>query len=163
MVMRVIKLATVTLTITLAAAVVFIALKQPPPIPHYEPPPFEQDAITGIPEVPVNFGYSELDAMGNFTFGIAGVMYQQADGSLNAYFNNPIENVVYLMCEIVSPEGKTLYKSGLLRPGEYVASLNPQSELKNEAVPIEIRIYALEPEHYYSLGTITLDNILQPY
>jgi hypothetical protein len=129
----------------------------------YKPPPFETKAIVGFPEPPESFSYSEINAAGIFTFGMAGAMYQQEDGSLQVYFTNPEENEPYLMCEVVDKEGKTMYKSGLLRPGEYVISLYPVRKLENAVTNIEINVYGLDPEHYYSAGTITLDNILQPY
>jgi len=141
------------------AAVVFAMLYQQP----YKPPPFEPQAATGNPDPPESLGYSIIDAMRTFSFGLAGVMYQQEDNSLQIYFTNPEDNVAYLMCEIVDPGGKTLYRSGLLRPGEYVINLYPVTKLENEAVNIDVKIYALDPEHYYSIGTVTLDNILQPY
>jgi hypothetical protein len=151
--------AVIFITAALTASVVFIFRYQPP----YTPPPFESGAMAGIPEPPEGFGYGEIDAMGSFAFGLAGVMYQQEDGSLRLYFTNPEENEAYLMCEIVDTAGKTLYKSGLIRPGEYVISLYPVAKQENKAVNIEVKIYAFDPEFYYSLGTVTLDNILQPY
>jgi len=150
---------TAVILITALAAATFAASYQPP----YKPSPFEPDAVAGKPEPPENFGYSEIDAAGRFTFGLAGVMYRQEDGSLRVYFSNPEESEAYLMCEIIDPKGATLYRSGLLRPGEYVVSLYPVTKPNHEAVNIEIKVYALDPEHYYSIGMVTLDNILQLY
>ena len=152
-------LSAIILSTALAAAAVFLALYTPP----YTPPPFEPGAVAGVPEPPEGFRYSEIDAMGSFTFGLSGVLYQQEDGSLRVYFTNPEANEINLICEIIDLDGKTLYKSGLLRPGEHVVSLYPVRELENIAIKTEIKIYALEPEHYYSIGTVTLDNVLQPY
>ena len=59
--------AALLLTAALGAVVAFTVLYQPP----YKPPPFEPSAEVGRPEPPKNFGYSEIDAMGNFKFGIA--------------------------------------------------------------------------------------------
>ena len=157
--MQIATLSAIILTVALAVAVVFTVLYQP----SYKPPPFESGAVSGKPEAPASFGYGEIDAAGSFAFGLAGVMYQQEDGSLRIYFSNPEENEAYLMCEVAEMSGKALYRSGLLRPGEHVVSLNPETKLDNEAINIEVKVYALDPEHYYSLGTVTLDNILQPY
>ena len=156
---RALVLAVLILTTALVVVVVATQLYKPP----YNPPPFETDAVAGRPEPPDNYGYSEINAAGNFRFGLASVMYQQENGSLRIYFTNPEENVAYLMCEVVDQEGKVLYKSGLLRPGEHLVSLNPVKKLENKAMRIEIKIYALDPEYYYSIGTVTLDNTLQPY
>ena len=147
-------------TILLAAAFVFLYAYEPP----YKPPPFEPEANIGAPIPPDNMGYTELDAMGRFTFGIASNIYQQEDGSLKLYLTNKGDNEIYLMCEVIDiAKERTLYRSGLLRPGEYVESLYPIRKLKNEAVMVEICVYALSPEDYVSIGTITLDNVLQPF
>ena len=143
-----------------AAAAAYAMLYQP----SYRPPPFEPGAAAGTPAPPEGFGYGEIDAMGSFKFGLAGVMYQQEDGALRIYFTNPEENEAYLMCEVADPGGAALYRSGLLRPGEYVESLRPaRKRPENEAISVEVKIYALDPEHYYSVGMVTLDNVLQPY
>jgi len=44
-----------------------------------------------------------------------------------------------------------------------VEKLYPLKPVKNEAVDIEINVYALELENYVSVGMVTLDNILQPH
>ena len=146
-------------TVMLAAAVIF-AIRHTPP---YKPPPFEKTAIRGVPNPNGDMGYSEIDAMGKFKFSLAAVMYQQSDGSLLVYFTNPEINSVYLMCEINGKNGAALYKSGLIRPGEYVERLKPAGAIKNEAVEIKINVYAFNPENFQSAGTAALNNILQPY
>ena len=161
------SLAVIIPTAVLAVAIVCVALYQPlyqlHSKPQYEPPPFEPGAVLGRPEAPDSFGYGEIDAAGSFAFGLAGVMYQQEDGSLRVYFRNPEDNKAYLMCEVVGYDGETLYRSGLLRPGEHVVSLSPKTRLDNVAKSIEVKVYALDLVHYYSIGTVTLDNTLQPY
>jgi acylphosphatase len=152
-----------TIAAALSGAAAIAPLFQSSNNQQYKPPPFELSAVAGMPAPPEGFGYSEIDAMGSFTFGLAGVIYQQEDGSLRIYFANPEKNEAYMMCEVVGPDGNTLYKSGLLRPGEYVASLNPVIKLENKAVNVEVKVYALDPEQFYSIGTVTLDNVLQAY
>jgi len=144
----------------LTAAVIWFYLYEPP----YQPPPFESEAVQGIPDPPQNMGYGQIDALGKFTFGIIGVMYRQKDGSLKLYLTNHEENEAYLMCEVIDIENKKiLYRSGLLKPGEYVESLYPLKKMKNEAIQIEVNVYALDLESYISLGSVTLDNLLQPF
>jgi hypothetical protein len=88
----------------------------------------------------------------------------QEDGSLFVYFTNVEENDVRMMCEIVQ-EGTeiTLYKSGVLNPGEYVEKLDPVTEIENEKKDIIIRIYAFEEENWYSAGTVEITSLLQPW
>jgi len=151
---RVIIFISIISTLAFTAAALFALLYNAP----YNPPPFEPKALQGTPQPPDDSGYSIIDAAGNFTVGAAGNMQYDEDGSLQIYLTNPKENDVYIMCAITDAAGKTLYKSGLLRPGEYVVSFDPiikQKEAFGEA-EIAVKIYAFEPENYYSMGAITL-------
>lgn len=131
--------------------------------PPYVPPAFDPAAVSGVPAPPENMGYGEISAQGGFSFSIAGTMYQQEDGSLALYLTNPAAGGINLMCEVANDHGEIIYKSGVLRPGEYVEKLQPLRKLPNEAMKIEVSVYAFEPETWYSRGTIALANILQPY
>jgi len=149
-----------SIALLLIAAVIYILIYKPP----YQPPPLESNAVAGVPAAPDNARYGTIDAAGKFKVGVAGVMHRQEDGSLNLYFANSEENNAYLMCEIVDTDSKEpLYRSGLLRPGEYVESLQPLRKITNEAVKVEIYVYALGLDDYISAGEITLENTLQPY
>lgn len=147
----------------MALAVVIAALLYRAFNPPYTPPPFETMAVAGVPTPPENLGYGEISSEGGFTFSIAGTMYQQQDGSLLVYFTNPQHSEANLQCEILNEDGTVLYKSGVIRPGEYVERLQPLEKLQNKATKIEVNVYAFAPETWYSKGTINLQNILQPY
>lgn len=149
--------------LAVALAVAIAALGYRALHPPYTPPSFEPTAVAGVPTPPENMGYGEISAEGGFAFSIAGTMYQQEDGSLLIYFTNPQYSEANLQCEIMNENGDILYKSGVLRPGEYVERLQPQTELKNEATKIELNVYAFAPDTWYSKGTINLQNVLQPY
>ena len=60
------------------------------------------------------------------------------------------------MCTIADDEGNVLYKSGLLRPGEYINTLEPLSKISDEFVNATVEMLAFEPETYYSKGVIVL-------
>ena len=79
------------------------------------------------------------------------------------YLTNPESNECIIMAEMTDEAGNVLYRSGALRPGEYVERLYPLLELENVAIPIQMKVYAFEPETWYSLGTIALNNTLQPW
>ena len=144
--------------VLMIAALIFAIRYQPP----YTPPPLEPNAVSGVPEPAENMRYSRLETPA-FNFSIAATAYQQKDGSLKVYFTNHAENRAYLMCEVINKENnKVIYRSGLIRPGEYVESLSPLRTIENVATPIEIFVYALELEGYLSLGQVTIDNVLQP-
>ena len=134
---------------------------------HYErpfvPPEFEENAKEGVPEVEESLNYGTVTAPTGFSIGLCGTMYQQEDGSLIVNLTNPETNTVNIQCEVKDKTGNTLYKSGVIEPGEYLEKLTPLVELKQEAVPIEISVYGYEIDTWYSKGTIMLDNTLQPY
>jgi len=155
---RVLTLLTVVTAMLMVASLVYAIRYEAP----YTPPPLETNASFGIPDPAENMRYSRLETPA-FTFGIAATAYQQKDGSLKIYLTNHESNQAYLMCEVINKEtNRVLYRSGLLRPGEYVESLNPLRRIENVATPIEIFIYALELDGYFSVGQVSIDNILQP-
>ena len=154
---RAMMIAAIFITVTLAAAIIFAINYQH----SYTPPPFESRAVVGVPHPPEMLKHTRIDA-GSFAFKIAGVLQQQEDGSLQIYLTNPEENEVYLMCEILTSDGEAIYRSGLLRPGEYVVSLPPIAVLGDDSMDVRINIYALERDFFFSAGTVTLRNILQP-
>lgn len=130
----------------------------------YTPPEYEVSAIVGEPNPTEDFLYGGMDTAYNFRVQMATNLYQQENGSVKVFFTNVEENDVNLMCEIIDEETeKTLYKSGVVRPGEYVESLEPVEKFSNEAKDIMIKIYAFEPEDWYSAGTIEIGSVLQAW
>jgi hypothetical protein len=129
----------------------------------YEPPPFEQGAVIGVPVPPDNMSYNPISANGGYSFSMAANLYQQENGDLCLYFTNPEDSGVWMMCEVLSDAYGTMYQSGVLRPGEYVERLSKVSDFPNEPIEIEIRVYGFEPDTYQSKGTVYLKTILQPW
>ncbi|MCL2072252.1 MAG: hypothetical protein FWH07_08530 [Oscillospiraceae bacterium] len=124
----------------------------------YKPPPFEKNSLSGVPAPPDdNTHYSVIDT-GNFYVGFVGIIRRNDDDSLTVYFTNPEENDAYLMCMIADEDGNELYKSGLIRPGEYINDINPIARVEGEFDDAVVEVYAFEPETYYSMGTIVLRN-----
>ena len=143
----------------------------------YKPPKAEENALAGLPEPKESFMFSTIETDYGFSINMAANLYMQEDGALFVYFTNVEENDVRMMCEIVQ-EGTetTLYKTGILNPGEYVEKLdpvivvgnttrlnNPVTEIENEKKDIIIRIYAFEEENWYSAGTVEITSLLQPW
>jgi hypothetical protein len=162
---RIIIISAVTvITLALAAAVVFVFLTDFKLFSRdYVPHPHAKNTVVGVPEPEEHMNFSVTDADGRFEFGTVGTVFRQHDGSVKLYLTNFESNDAYLMCEIVDVANETvLYRSGLVRPGEYLQSIEPLVEIKNEATPIHIHVYALGLEDYVSVGAVTLENVLQP-
>jgi hypothetical protein len=129
----------------------------------YVPPPFEQNVVNGVPVPPDNMLYSSIGADGGYVFSVASNLYQQENGDLCIYFTDPVDSPVWMMCEVFSDSYGTMYRSGVLRPGEYVERLPKLSDFPNEPIEVEIRVYGFEPITYQSKGTVYLQTILQPW
>lgn len=120
----------------------------------FTPPPFDAAAQTGMPQVPDELGWSEVEAPDVFSAHICGnvtVTGQSAD----IYFTNSADNHVWLKLRVLDSEGNILGETGLLKPGQYVQkisfSLLPQTDTE-----ITMKIMAYEPETYYSAGAVSL-------
>ena len=131
--------------------------------PAFQPPEMELTAQYGVPSPPETLRYGAVSVDNGFSFSIAGTMYQQQDASLLVYFTNPTGSGCNMQCVVSDENGNTLYRSGAVPPGCYVEKLAPVAEMKNEAMPIEICVYAFEPGTWYSMGTIELANTLYPW
>lgn len=154
-----IAIAVIALLLIVALVLLIIGHKR-----GYTPPEFDENAKVGVPSPDEGFLYDTVATDFGYQFRIAANLYQQEDATVKAFFTNPAENEVYLMCEITSEEsGEVLYKSGALRPGEYVESISPCSKFANEAMNVVVKVYAFEPGTWYSAGTTSISAVLQAW
>lgn len=123
----------------------------------FSPPPFEQAAQKGVPEVSENIGYSELDA-NLFKFSVAGSITSD-DGKCDVWLTNPQSNHVWIKVRIADKDGNILGESGLIKPGEYVKTVN-LDEVPDKTTNVTLKIMAYEPDTYYSAGSATLNTVL---
>jgi hypothetical protein len=162
---RVITAAVTASSLLLCAAIVWFFLYEPPAASErqYSPPPFEKNAVAGVPAPDSRYLYDTWSQPERFSFAAAQSLYRQHDGSLKLYLTNFEDSVAYLLCEIVNTSTQeVMYRSGLIRPGEYVESLQPSIDIKNEATEIQMRVYALSVEDYLSVGEVAFSKTLQP-
>jgi len=130
---------------------------EPEPV-AFTPPPFDENAAQGTPDVPENLGWSEVDAQ-VYKASICGVVTVE-DGKADVWFTNPESNTVWLKLRVLDADGNTLGETGLIRPGEYVQSV------VFEIIPevddsIGLKLMAYEPETYYSAGSATLNTTVK--
>lgn len=122
---------------------------------EFTPPPFEANAISGVPTVDESLGYSEIyrEGMGFSALICGGVT---VDGkNARVYFTNPADNTVWLKVRIMDTAGNILGESGILKPGEYVEHVTLGGELA-VGTKISIKIMAYEAETYHSEGAVVL-------
>lgn len=121
----------------------------------FTPPPFDESAKVGIPTVSDNLGYNILyrDGM-SFKVGVCGKINVNGT-TADIFLTNLEENEAWLKARFYDSNGDIVGESGLIKPGEYVKSIELTSQpLASEQYTVKIMSY--EPETYKSLGAITL-------
>lgn len=126
---------------------------------EFTPPPFEESAVSGVPEVPEALGYSSPYREGMaYRFSVCGNVTPEGSSAV-VYLTNPAENEVWLKLRLLDESGRTLGETGLLRPGEYVRCV-VLSSVPSAGTKITLRIMGYEPETYHSAGSVTLSTTM---
>ena len=147
--------ATIICAISVVVMIVALACSEGNQAPvAFTPPPFDENAVRGMPDVPDNLGWREVDAQ-VYKASICGVVTIE-NGNADIWFTNPESNTVWLKLRVSDANGNTLGETGLIRPGEYVQSV------KFDIIPengdaISLKLMAYEPETYYSAGSAMLN------
>lgn len=120
----------------------------------FTPPPFEASAVQGVPSVPEELGWGELDAK-VYKASVCGVIRVEDSGA-DVWFTNPESNTVWLKLRVLDKDGNVLGETGVIKPGEYVQRIDfdtvPQS---GDAIVLKLMAY--EPDTYHSAGAVTLN------
>ncbi|MBQ4137669.1 MAG: hypothetical protein IJD67_06115 [Clostridia bacterium] len=124
---------------------------------QFVPPEFDKKAVTGTPDVAEGEkGYSLIDAGGVYKVGVCGEI-KLVNGNADVWFTNDAGNDVWLKLRIQDKNtGEILGQTGLIKPGEYVKSINFSKSL-SAGTDIVLRVMSYEPDTYYSKGEITLN------
>lgn len=135
--------------------------KTAPTNTKFVPPDFDRNAISGIPEVPGEYGWSEIyqDGM-SFRVGISQKIILNADNQADVYLYNSESNDVWLKLRILDDDGEILSESGLIKSGEYVKTVTFAESVHN-GQKVKMKIMSYQPETYYSEGSIILNTIIQ--
>lgn len=124
----------------------------------FTPPPFEENAVSGVPAVPEGLGWGELDAKA-YKASVCGVIRVE-DSTADVWFTNPESNAVWLKLRILDKEGNVLGETGIIKPGEYVQSVLFRT-VPQSGDAIVLKLMAYEPETYHSAGAVTLNTTIQ--
>ena len=155
-------LAVASVSLAVMAAVLVLTGSRTGGSGTFAPPPFESEAVQGGPEVPENLGYSPLDIPGAYQAALCGKVVEQ-DGKADIWFTNSKENTVWLKLRVLDKEGRLLGETGLLKPGEYVQSvdLSKSSTALDDGMEIQLKVMAYEPDTYHSAGAVILNTTLE--
>ena len=122
---------------------------------EFTPPPFDAAAEMGVPKVPEELGYTELDCRA-YTVALCGKL--GADGQL--WLTNPESNSVWLKLRVLDENGDILGETGLIKPGEFVKTV-ALNRVPKSGTPITLKIMAYEPDTYYSAGAASLNTAMR--
>lgn len=126
---------------------------------EFTPPPFEPAAVQGKPDVPEYLGYTSPYQEGMaYRFSICGKVTTEGT-TATVYFTNLTENAVWLKLRVLDENGNTLGETGLIKPGEYVKTVEFTKTLP-VGTSIRLKIMGYEPETYYSASSITLNTTI---
>ena len=124
---------------------------------EFTPPPFDGGAVVGSPAVPEGLGWQELDAK-VYKAGICGKFIPKGN-TADVWLTNPESNTVWLKVRVLDENGNTLGETGLIKPGEYVQSVELDNVPK-AGKPIVLKIMAYQPDTYYSEGAVSLNTTI---
>lgn len=139
----------------MAVALVYTQTQAPR---EFTPPPFEEMAVAGTPDVPEELGWQELDAQ-VFRVSVCGAVMLEGSNA-DVWLTNPEDNTVWLKLRILDADGAVLGETGLIRPGEYVQSVTFDM-VPAPGTMISMKVMAYEPDTYHSGGAVTLNTTIQ--
>ncbi len=119
----------------------------------FTPPPFEVNAVYGIPDVPEGLGWGEVDTQ-VYKASVCGVIILD-ENTADVWFTNPENNSVWLKLRVLDSKGSILGETGLIKPGEFVQTIT-FIEKPKIGDTIGLKLMAYEPETYHSIGSATL-------
>lgn len=126
-----------------------------PEAPSFTPPPFDSSAQSGTPDTN-DESYTKIyqDGM-SFTAYVCGNV-KLAGNRADVFFTSAAENSVWMKLRITDETGRILGESGLIKPGEYVQSVQFDT-VPEIGQKIKMKIMAYEPDTYYSAGAVLLN------
>jgi hypothetical protein len=125
----------------------------------YKPPAFDSSAQIGEPIPPVDLGYTSMTVGQGFDIKICGRLFVEKN-SVDIYFTNPKSNDVWLMTELQDENGKVLAKSGMIKQGEYIKSVNMFKNVTADKTNVTIVVIAYSPDTYLSRGSVSMKTVL---
>lgn len=147
--------------VCIVAVVAMLIVLFVPRMGTFTPPPFDEGAQAGEPEPEAlgGLGYSPVSADGMpFRAALCGMLVEKG-GKADVYFTNFSDNTVWMKLRITDSDGKILGETGLIKPGEYVRSIEITGKY-TAGEQVRMKIMTYEPETYYSAGSVNLGTVI---
>jgi hypothetical protein len=151
-----------SIILVIAAAVTFFSVR------HYNraaasgftAPAFDRNARTGVPEgLDADSGYSRIEMAEGFVVALCGNLTADEKGRVDVYFTADQDNTVWVRLLLLSEEGEELGATGILKPGEYVQTVQLDT-VPEASETITLKILSYEPQTYYSKGSASATAVL---
>lgn len=156
--------------VCIVAVVAMLIVLFAPRMGTFTPPPFDEGAQQGDPSDDAesdpelkarldSLGYSKVAADGmSFSAMLCGVLLEK-DGKADVYLTNFSDNTVWMKLRITDSDGNILGETGLIKPGEYVRSIEITGKY-TLGQQVRLKIMTYEPETYYSAGSANLNTVI---
>lgn len=121
----------------------------------FVPPESDAGAVDGVPSEDLSdFSYQELHVADGFDVALCA--NPRIDGKrLDLYFTNASDNRALMLVVVSDENGNELGRSGIMKPGQYVPSVELATSPQNDTC-LKVKIITYEPDTYYSLGTASV-------
>lgn len=128
--------------------------------PKQSPIEHDSSAISGVPDVSDELGYSEVYREGMpFSAHICGVIKPDANNDAEVFFTNDSTNDVLLMLQVLDDTGSVIASTGTINPGEYISSIHLDNK-PDSGADIKLKICAINPDSHYSEGSVILNTTI---
>jgi len=127
--------------------------------PIYSPPAFDSMAQIGEPTPPIDLGYTSMTVEQGFNIKLCGRLFIKKN-NIDIYLTNPKLNNVWLMIELHDENGNVLARSGIIKQGEYIKSINMLVNVTAGKTNVKIVVIAYLPDTYISGGSVSIKTVL---
>lgn len=137
----------------LASGILFATQQEPEPIVNeFVPPEFDSTAQAGTPgPLDAAFAYGSLELTPTAVVSMCANVICE-NNAARVYFTSHEGNEGWLKIKLLDADGTLLGQSGLLRPGEYIESVQLDTAAEKSGI-ITVKILIYEPDTYLSLGS----------
>lgn len=126
---------------------------------RYVPPAFDNNALAGTPNPPEELGYSVASISNGYQVGLSGNLMEN-NSNVKVYFTSPESNTVWIKLLISDESGATLAETGIIKPGQYIESVQLNKALESSKTPVNLKVMAYEPDTYLSAGSVNLNTVI---
>ena len=148
----------VLVVLILAAVIVAVCIRagrEPQRIVgEFTPPHFAQNAEDGAPDPGMVSAlmYGTLNLSEDISVSMLSEFTVTGSGEAEVWFTAPDTNRGWVMLRLLDAQGNVLGETGLLKPGQYVRTMQLDGVPQNSGIVLA-KILTYEPETYFSMGS----------